>query len=151
MKSETSVRLRFYQNEQFCVFSYPKMTIYVSLIGQSYCSYISNWWKMKNQDLAVLHVDSDTAELRYLICMAQSFELSFVKSFCNVFSLNSASLRYLIFYFILKSTSGWNLFHVEISIWLLFQIELSDWRNGLFIMSFNFRCQVFADKQHKRL
>jgi hypothetical protein len=49
---------------------------------------------MENQDLAVLHVDSDTAELRYLICMAQSFELSFGKSFCNVFSLNSASLRH---------------------------------------------------------
>ena len=37
---------------------------------------------------------SDTAELRYLICIAQSFELSFGKSFCNVFSLNSASLRH---------------------------------------------------------
>ena len=37
---------------------------------------------MKNQDLAVLNVDYDAAELRYLICMAQSFELSFVKSFC---------------------------------------------------------------------
>jgi hypothetical protein len=50
---------------------------------------------MENQDLAVLHVDSDTAELRYLVCMmAQSFELSFVKSFCNIFSLNSASLRH---------------------------------------------------------
>jgi len=49
---------------------------------------------MENQDLAVLNVDSDTAELRYLICMAQSFELSFVKSFCNVFSLNLASLRH---------------------------------------------------------
>ena len=49
---------------------------------------------MENQDLVVLHVDSDTAELRYLICMAQSFELSFGKSFCNVFSLNSASLRH---------------------------------------------------------
>ena len=85
LKSETSVRLRFYQNDQFCVSSYPRMTIYVSLIGQSYCSYLSNWWKMENQDLAVLHVDSDTAALRYLVCMAQSFELSFVKSFCNVF------------------------------------------------------------------
>ena len=40
---------------------------------------------MENQDLVVLPVDSDTAELRYLVCMAQSFELSFVKSFCNVF------------------------------------------------------------------
>jgi hypothetical protein len=51
---------------------------------------------MENQDLAVLHADSDTAELRYLVCMAQSFELSFVKSFCNVFFflLNSASLRH---------------------------------------------------------
>ena len=85
LKSETSVRLRFYQNDQFCVSSYPRMRIYVSLIGQSYCSYLSNWWKMENQDLAVLHADSDTAELRYLVCMAQSFELSFVKSFCNVF------------------------------------------------------------------
>ena len=43
LKSETSVRLRFYQNDQFCVPSYPRMTIYVSLIGQSYCSYLSNW------------------------------------------------------------------------------------------------------------
>ncbi len=49
---------------------------------------------MENQDLAVLNDGSDAAELRYLIFMAQSFELSFVKSFCNVFSLNSASLKH---------------------------------------------------------
>ena len=49
---------------------------------------------MEHQDLVVLHVDSDIAELRYLVCMAQSFELSLVTSFCNVISLNSASLRY---------------------------------------------------------
>ena len=79
------------------------MTIYVSLIGQCYCSYLSNWWKMENQDLAVLHVDSDTAGLRYLVCMAQSFELSFVKSFCNVFFIEFGLIEALNF-----------LFHVEI-------------------------------------
>jgi hypothetical protein len=34
---------------------------------------------------AVLHVDSDTAELRYVVCMAQSFELSFVKALAMSF------------------------------------------------------------------
>ncbi len=65
----------------------------LSLIGQSYCSYLSNWCKMDHQDLAVLHVDSDTAELRYLVCMAQMFALSFVRSFCNVFSLMSGKQK----------------------------------------------------------
>ena len=59
---------------------------------------------MENQDLAFLHVDSDTAELRYLVCMAQSFELSFVKSFCNVFFIEFGLIEALNF-----------LFHVEIS------------------------------------
>ena len=85
-----------YQNDQFCVSSYLRIMIYVSLIRRSYCSYLSDWWKMEHQDLVVLHVDSDIAELRYLVCMAQSFELGLVTSFCNVFSLNSASLRYWI-------------------------------------------------------
>ena len=58
---------------------------------------------MENQDLVVLHVDSDTAELRYLICMAQSFELSFGKSFCNVFFIEFGLIEALNF-----------LFHVEI-------------------------------------
>ncbi len=61
------------------------MMIHVSLISQSYCSYLSDWSKMNHQDLAVLHVDYDTAELRYLVCMAQSFELSFVKAFAMSF------------------------------------------------------------------
>ncbi len=87
-----------YQNDQFCVSSYLRIMIYVSLIRQSYTSssYLSDWWKMEHQDLVVLHGDSDIAELRYLVCMAQSFELSLVTSFCNVFSLNSASLGYWI-------------------------------------------------------
>ena len=60
---------------------------------------------MENQDLAVLHVDSDTAALRYLVCMAQSFELSFVKSFCNVF--------FFIEFGLIEALNF--LFHVEIS------------------------------------
>jgi hypothetical protein len=33
---------------------------------------------MENQDLAVLHVDSDTAELRYLVCIPQNCVIRFV-------------------------------------------------------------------------
>ena len=58
---------------------------------------------MENQDLAVLHADSDTAELRYLVCMAQSFELSFGKSFCNVLFIEFGLIEELNF-----------LFHIEI-------------------------------------
>ena len=97
-----STRFRFiidkfrFEIGNVCVSSYLRIMIYVSLIRRSYCSYLSDWWKMEHQDLVVLHVDSDIAELRYLVCMAQSFELGLVTSFCNVFSLNSASLRYWI-------------------------------------------------------
>ncbi len=60
---------------------------------------------MENQDLAVLHADSDTAELRYLVCMAQSLELSFVKSLLQCFfSIEFGLIEALNF-----------LFHVEIS------------------------------------